>query len=531
MEQSCFVVVRAGSEHAQHGALFQSDESGTNFAFSLPDIHYAPGRSADIVKVQSVEGVYLVNVVHRGGDAAFGAAIEDPDMDEDDAIGDLEDEEVDRHYTLLRTKVTFNRGGTWQYLTAPKVDSRGSSYEQCEAPNECYLHLFFRGNTKGYAPVYSTGTGTGLLMGVGIVADSFTDDVEPDEVSMFFSRDSGASWTEVHKGASIYEFSNYGALMVVAKHQQRTREVLYTWDEGLTWKTVDLPEELEVTNIRTDPQSTGLRFFVLGRTDRGEGTIITIDFTSLHQRACQGEAAAGEGSSDFELWSPRGHPATKSADVRPACVLGRVVSYARRKQGSACHHGSTRDQLTKHDNCPCTKDDYECALGFERSPAGSQICVVVSSAGGSDDEDKEKVDFETDMLALYRNPELLQTMCQRYPKLGEFYAPSGYRRVPGDTCLGGVDLNEMQMNCDEQELYGGVSAGRQAVSGTAIVIMIVAVAGLCVWKYSSLQSMLGNEVHTAPDIKYAALHADNSMEEVATAECLFDDDFELQQDQ
>ena len=61
--------------------------------------------------------------------------------------------------------------------------------------------------------------------------------------------------------------------------------------------------------------------------------------------------------------------------------------------------------------------------------------------------------FASDMHALYFAPvdiaatgetinKLLGTMCERYPEYQEFYASSGYRLIPGDTCNSGLNMKE-----------------------------------------------------------------------------------------
>ena len=39
--------------------------------------------------------------------------------------------------------------------------------------------------------------------------------------------------------------------MVMAKDRERTSEVLYTWNEGMSWQTLALPGLTDVDNIIT----------------------------------------------------------------------------------------------------------------------------------------------------------------------------------------------------------------------------------------------------------------------------------------
>lgn len=51
------------------------------------------------------------------------------------------------------------------------------------------------------------------------------------------SRDGGLNWQEVRKGPYIYEYGDHGGLIVMAPTNTATTEVLYSYDEGLTWIT------------------------------------------------------------------------------------------------------------------------------------------------------------------------------------------------------------------------------------------------------------------------------------------------------
>lgn len=80
--------------------------------------------------------------------------------------------------------------------------------------------------------------------------------------------------------------------------------------------------------------------------------------------------------SDYELWSPRAlefyHDGT-AVENSQSCVLGRSVVYKRRKQDAKCHNERV-DSKTVQANCGCTRQDYECASGFEVDDKG--FCEV-----------------------------------------------------------------------------------------------------------------------------------------------------------
>merc|ERR1712195_21735 len=507
-EQSCFVIVRAGEIKAKHGTLYQSDESGTSMALSLHNAHYERGRNADIVKVQGIEGVYIINTLATDPDG--------PDLDDELESG-LEYSEQEPKPTELTTKISFDKGGKWRYMTPPAVDSTGVHYPGCTTMNKCYLHLFFKGNPRKYSPIYSVSSATGLILATGVVGTAYNEDMETDEVGTYFSRDAGRTWSEIRKGSSIYEISDHGALLVVAPDGIRTSQIFYSWDEGLTWKTANLPVPLEVTSIRTDPKSSSIHFVVLGRNTAGEGASVTLDFDSLHTRECVNEDKAGATASDYELWSPR----DPDGGAESTCVLGRTVVYTRRKQKAGCHNGVERERTTVRKNCRCTKSDFECDAGFEMNALGSK-CVAQKVEDQSADKAAAKTAaFENDMLALYHEPEtLLADMCSKYPDQETLYAPSGYRRVPGDTCKGGINLHEKTLQC----AAGVVSIHGFGVLVVLIILALVMACATVLSRHERFQFFLRNMgAAELPYVKYIFLGEDGQNR----PESVFDEDFAL----
>lgn len=59
--------------------------------------------------------------------------------------------------------------------------------------------------------------------------------MNPGVINTYLSRDGGKEWIEIAKGAHVYEFGNYGALIVMAPDMTPTKHIMYSWDEGLTW--------------------------------------------------------------------------------------------------------------------------------------------------------------------------------------------------------------------------------------------------------------------------------------------------------
>jgi len=365
-----------------------------------------------------------------------------------------------------------------------------------------------------YSPIYSSASATGLILATGVVAPYLREDMRADELGTFFSRDGGRSWSEVRKGTAAYEFGDHGAIMVVGSNQVKTDNVKYSWDEGLTWQTAQLGVSLEIDNIRSESKATSQTFIVSGRTGVGQGHVVQLDFSSMHERKCQGEDKAGHDGSDFEVWSPR-DPAGGSDS---SCVLGRTIQYTRRKQSSKCFNGVERERRTIRENCPCTKVDFECETGYEKEGDGDSAKCMPSHKENIPAEEEA---FNRDMEVLYAKPEKLNFFCSKYTDKEEFYVPSGYRRIPGDTCFGGLNLHEKHMECPSR------SVSHTGFGVLIILVILAAVMGgvTLLARHERFRSVMQNMTTSMPYVKYLVIG------EKYTPESVFDEDFALVDDE
>jgi hypothetical protein len=152
---------------------------------------------------------------------------------------------------------------------------------------KCALHI--HGYTERPDPraTYSTPSVPGLLMAVGNVGESLAPYVDSDT---FLSRDAGLTWEEVHKDAHLWEFGDSGSILVMANDEEPTDYVLYSTDEGLSWKEYKFNEKgdkMRVRSIVTVPSDTSRKFILLGELPKNRGSVaVQIDFTSLTSRQC-----------------------------------------------------------------------------------------------------------------------------------------------------------------------------------------------------------------------------------------------------
>ena len=115
--------------------------------------------------------------------------------------------------------------------------------------------------------------------------------------NLYISRDGGLTWKSTKPGNYIYEIGDHGALIVIAKKNQPTTEIEFSWDEGLTWETLKISDKsMFIENIIIEPNSVSQQFIVYGvQAASGLSTneqelvanetkafLTYVDFSSLH---------------------------------------------------------------------------------------------------------------------------------------------------------------------------------------------------------------------------------------------------------
>lgn len=122
-------------------------------------------------------------------------------------------------------------------------------------------------------------------MAVGNVGESLAPYTESDT---FISRDAGFTWQEVHKDAHLWEFGDSGSILVMANDEEPTDLLLFSIDEGLTWREYKFTEEkMRVNSIVTVSSDTSRRFILMGTFSRSlNSAVVHIDFTALTLKKC-----------------------------------------------------------------------------------------------------------------------------------------------------------------------------------------------------------------------------------------------------
>lgn len=263
-----FLHVNHNGEGAKWGNVYLSNAIGTNFSLSLPHNRRDANGKCDFEKLTSMEGVYIANYYentqqlemyqHHKDEASMGQDISgrtdhgyeaNHEFEEDGAGTAPPDPEI-------RTVMTFDRGASWEYLQPPSFDALGNKIE-CHSNDHpmdgsyqlsvsgdhqakhCSLHL--HGVTDVFGPFYSSPNAVGLMMATGNVGAELT--FREGLVNTYFSRDGGHEWFEVAKGSHIYEFGDHGGIIVMANDEAEVNEVLYSFNEGLTWESLKFTSE------------------------------------------------------------------------------------------------------------------------------------------------------------------------------------------------------------------------------------------------------------------------------------------------
>jgi hypothetical protein len=445
---TAFLHVNHGTFESPYGTLYISDATGANYTLSLEQHARSRDGHTDFSKVQAHEGIYLANTL-----ANYREVEDSLHPPETGAVGDNGDDDggkpaaaaaaaaaepVERQ---LMTVITFNKGADWSPIKAPTKDRDGKPIE-CENPIDgvCRLHLNGLTNVGGFGPFYSTKSAAGIILASGNTGDYLA--TRRDEMSAWISRDAGLSWSHVARGSFIYEIGDHGAVIVMATNDRPTNHVLFSLDEGETWHSHEFRKTgIFVTNIVNNPTSTATSFIIYGTNTEEQGVLVHVNFQTLKLRNCEGADAADSKESDYEKWTPGNY-------LGSTCLMGRTVSYVRRKQHSICWNGAEFERASFPTPCECTERDYECDYGYARSDKAGNPCEVV-------------------------DPLVIHTAAKPATcRPGSFYEESfGYRLIGGDSCVGGVDKRPKVHPCTDMA-FGSVS------HRAFVVLLIFSLGGL-----------------------------------------------------
>lgn len=376
------------SEHA--GALYVSDSSGYQFTFSLDHNWRSENMVAGFEKILSMDGVYMANVL-MPVDERFPKNIDN----------------------RVRTAISFDKGAVWSYVKRPAVDVNGKRYACEKLPEEeCSLHLHVTApDDTTISQVYTSKSSVGVIIGTGNVGRNL-EFMSSSKLNTYLSRDGGNTWFEIAQGAHIYEISDHGGLILIAKNQEATDQIWYSYDAGHSWNIIQLAKKITVQMLVTDSDLSTTNFIVAGKTTSDQGLVAHLSFDDLLP-TCVGADKPGTPDSNYELWSP--HDPSSFPD---SCLMGRHIVYTRKKWEAACIHGKMFERPIETLPCPCKVTDFTCEAGYARESSGLR--------GGTkcmkDENHVLPVDFDT-----FHTPAICTGS----------YNLSHYVKVSGNKCKGG----------------------------------------------------------------------------------------------
>ena len=142
----------------------------------------------------------------------------------------------------------------------------------------CALHVHGYTERTDVRATYSSPSVVGVAMAVGNVGGALVPYTDSDT---FLSRDGGFTWEGVHKDVHLWEFGESGSIILLVNDEEPTDHVLFTTDEGITWREYQFSQEkLRIKEIVTVPEDTSRKFMLLGHKPQSRASsMVHIDFT------------------------------------------------------------------------------------------------------------------------------------------------------------------------------------------------------------------------------------------------------------
>ncbi|KAJ2910711.1 vacuolar protein sorting/targeting protein PEP1, partial [Coemansia aciculifera] len=369
------------------GTLFRSNSNGTYYTQSLEHTHRSKDGLVDVERVHGVEGVIIANQISNWDQMGKGGIFH-------------------RERIELRSRISFNDGAHWRYLRAPAKDIDGNPLG-CSTDGwhtgECALHLHSVTSTRTPGRIFGSPSSAGVILGVGSVGSKMLGWRECDT---FLSRDAGVSWSMVHRDAHHVQIADSGSILVLANDEAPTDTVIYSLDSGRSWAQASLASKVRISVLFVDDEGLSPVVLAVGTVREGdhnhEQVIAALDFSHSYKAQCTVDASdptPGKDMEEFVLHT--------SDDESGDCVMGHKSRYIRRKADAACHLSLDRVLVPHQTDCKCTRDDFECDYNFalnkdNKCELAGSLVVPRGQCVNADDR---------------------------------FMASSGYRHIPGNTCL------------------------------------------------------------------------------------------------
>ncbi|XP_034028141.1 sortilin-like [Thalassophryne amazonica] len=408
------------------GTVYVSDDRGLVYSKSLErHLYITTGGDTDFTNVTSLRGVFITSVLSEDGS--------------------------------VQSVVSFDQGGEWVPLQTPansKCNTTGRHPVKCSL----YIHGAFGMSQKTDIPMLplTESNAVGLILAHGTVGDTISV-LTPD---VYVSDDGGYTWMKALEGPHHYAILDSGGLLVAVEHKptQTINKIKFSTDEGQCWSEYTFTTDpIYFTGLASEPGARSMNVSIWGYRTTFFGlssywVSVTIDFRELLTRDCT--------KTDYVQWLAHSNDISSPND---GCVLGYKEKFLRLKKDTVCWNGRDYQINTQPTPCPCTYDDFLCDFGYYREE-NSSVCL-------------EQPDLQGKMLEYCLHGKLEQLVT------------SGYRKIPGDRCEGGLqpDRKEIDLSraCVSDSLQQNVMPQSKSVAvvvPVTIVLLLSIVAGVFIVK-------------------------------------------------
>ncbi|KAI8319582.1 Oligoxyloglucan reducing end-specific cellobiohydrolase [Martensiomyces pterosporus] len=383
-EHSVFVDVVTSDTKAV-GTLFRSNSNGTYYTQSLEHTHRDKDGLVDVERVHGVEGVVIANQVSNWNQIGKGGVFHRDKME-------------------LRSRISFNDGARWRFLQPPEKDIDGKKYG-CSVDGwhtgECALHVHSVTSTRSPGRIFGAPSSAGVLLAVGNVGPKL---LHWRQCDTFLSRDGGISWQMVHRDAHHAQVADSGSVLVLVNDEVPTDVLNYSLDSGESWHTAPLGHKIRVKTLFIDDGGLSPVVVAVGTVREGshkhEQIVVAIDFSKSWSRKCELDPSDPKPGKDVERFTLKAHEGND-------CVMGHRSEHIRRKPDAQCYMGLGAVLVPKQEDCTCTEHDFECDYNYALNSKGK--CELTG--------------------------EVVIPKGQCLKKGDRFLASSGYRHIPGNTCI------------------------------------------------------------------------------------------------
>lgn len=311
----------------------------------------------------------------------------------------------------IQSVITFDQGGEWSPLRKPE---RSTCDSTAKNKDECSLHIHASYSISQKLNVPMLPLSEPKAVGIVIAHGSVGDAISVSSPDVYISDDGGYTWLKTLKGPHHYAILDSGGIIVAIEHSTSPISVIkFSTDEGQCWSTYTFSKEpIYFTGLATEPGAKAMIVSVWGYSQSylsRKWVSYTIDFKDLVIRTCD--------EADYITWLAH---SSNPNDPSDGCLLGYKEQYLRLRKTSYCQNGRDYTVSKNPSKCTCTLEDYLCDFGFFRVENQSEC-----------NEQPELKDHDLE-FCLFGREELLIT--------------KGYRKIPGDQCIGGINPSREEKN-------------------------------------------------------------------------------------